>query len=159
VRHLSERDLVHAQAGLGEPADRRHLESCLGCARRLQALGRDLAVITRTLGEAEPRPRPAPAFRRWVPAAAAASAMALAALLWIDVAVWRAVSHVPPTMRPEESRAMLALVSAALFSLGGDAAAASTDPVESLVMSDEDQGSECAGPDWLIRSGCGGDAS
>lgn len=162
MRHLSERALVHAQASLGEDADRRHLESCLACARRFQALGRDLSVIARTLGEtAEPRPRPAPAFRRWIPAAAAATTMALAALLWVEVAVWRAVTYGPPTMRPEEARAMLAQVSAALFSLRGDALAAEvgTEADDSLAVGDEDQGSECMGPDWLVRPGCGARAS
>jgi hypothetical protein len=162
MSHLSERALVHAQAALGEDADRRHLESCLACARRLQALARDVSVISRTLGEtAEPRPRPAPAFRRWIPAAAAATTMALAALLWVEVAVWRAVTYVPPTMRPEEARAMLAQVSAALFSVRGDAPAAeaSTDADELLAVGDEDWGGLCVGPDWLVRSGCGAGGS
>jgi hypothetical protein len=162
VSHLSERALVHAQAALGKDADRRHLESCLACARRLQALARDLSVISRTLGEtAEPQPRPAPAFRRWIPAAAAATAMALAALLWIEVAVWRAVTYGPPTMRPEEARAMLTQVSAELFSLRGDAPAAeaNTDADEWLAAGDVDSGGECVGPDWLVRSGCGAGAS
>jgi hypothetical protein len=160
--HLSERALVHVQAGLGEADARRHVDSCLTCARRLQALTRDLSVITRTLGEAEPRPRPVPVFRRWIPAAAAATGMALAALLWMEVAVWRAVTYVPPTMKAEEARAMLAQVSAALFSLRGDATAAaeaSTEAAEALVSDDEEQAPECTGPEWLMGSGCGAGAS
>jgi hypothetical protein len=160
VRHLSERALVHAQAGLAEPAEREHLESCLTCTRRAEGLMHALTVITRALDGPAPRPRPAPAFRRWIPAAALATATALAALLWVEVAVWRAVTYVPPTMRPEEARAMLTQVSAALFSLHGDATTPSeTSPeaVESLVPDSEE--SECTGPESLIPSGCGAGAS
>ena len=162
MSHLSERALVHAQAGLAHPAERQHLDSCLTCTRRAQSLTRDLAVITRTLDGRAPHPRPAAAFRRWIPAAALATATALAALLWVEVAVWRAVTYVPPSMRPEEARAMLTQVSAALFSLRGDATAtaeASTEATESVVSDDEEQPSECTGPEWLIGSGCGGGAS
>jgi hypothetical protein len=158
VTHLSERALALVHAGLAEAHDRRHLESCLACTRRLQALGRDLALITRTLTEtAEPRPHPAVPFRRWIPATAVATGMALAALLWVEVAVWRAVTYVPPSMRPEEARAMLAQVSASLFSVGGDppaAEAAAPAPIEALVSDDEPEG-ECVGTEWLVRSGCG----
>lgn len=156
MTHLSERSLVHVQAGLGRHEDRRHLESCLGCARRAQSLGHDLAVITHTLADIpEPRPRPAPAFRHWVPAAATATAIGLAALLWVEVAVWRAVTYVPPTMQPEEARAMLAQVSASLFSLGGDPPAAATPEAVDVLTTDDVQEGECAGSEWLIRSGCG----
>jgi hypothetical protein len=158
VKHLSERALVHAQAGLAEADERRHLESCLACTRRLHALGRDLSLITHTLTETqEPRPRPTPAFTRWIPATAVATGMALAALLWVEVAVWRAVTYVPPSIPPEEARAMLAQVSASLFSLGGDppaAEAAIPEPIEALMTGDEPEG-ECVGTEWLVRSGCG----
>ena len=162
MTHLTERALIHVQAGLGEPSERRHLDSCLTCARRAQGLTRDLALITRTLDDPEPRRLPAPTFRRWIPIAATATAMALAALLWVEVTVWRAVTYVPPTMRPEEARALLTEVSAALFSLRGDAvpaAEAGTEAAESLTADDEEHQTECAGVEWLIRSGCGGGAS
>jgi len=162
VSHLSERALIHAQAGLAEPAERQHLDSCLTCTRRVQGLTRDLTAITRTLDGPAPRRRPAPVFRRWIPAAALATATALAALLWVEVTVWRAVTYVPPTMRPEEARAMLTQVSAALFSLRGDATAtaeASPEAAESVASDDEEQPSECTGPEWLIGSGCGAGAS
>ena len=162
MSHLSERALIHAQAGLAEPSERRHLDSCLTCTRRVQGLTRDLTRIARTLDGPAPRRQPAPAFRRWIPAAALATATALAALLWVEVTVWRAVTYVPPTMRPEEARAMLTQVSAALFSLRGDATAtaeASPEAAESVVSDDEEQPSECTGTEWLIGSGCGAGAS
>ncbi len=162
MSHLSDRVLVHVDAGLGNPADRRHLESCLPCSRRLQALTRDLAAITHTLAATpELRPRSQPSFRRWMPAAAAAMGLALAALLWVEVAVWRAVTSTPPGIEPEEARVMLAQVSAALFSLRGDppAADAAIDMDDTPGAGDEDQGGECVGPDWLVRPGCGAGAS
>ena len=89
-----------------------------------------------------PHTRPVPSFRRWIPAAAGAGALALAALLWVEVAVWRAVTDVPPSMRPEEASAMLTEVSLALFSLRGYTPA----PVEAA----EDRGRR--GHDRLRRS-------
>ncbi len=162
MSHLSDRALVHLDAGLGEAGERRHLESCLTCARRQQSLARDLTVITHTLGATvEPRPRHQPSFRGWMPAATAAMALALAGLLWVEVAVWRAVTTTPPGIEPEEARVMLTQVSAALFSLRGDPPAAETalDVDDPTGAGDEDPGGECVGPDWLVRPGCGAGAS
>jgi len=67
--------------------------------------------------------------RDMLAAAVGLSAAALVLLLWIEVAVWRAVTPVPPTMQPQEVGAILADVSASLFSLtGGPVGAASTLP-------------------------------
>lgn len=161
MSHLSDRTLVHVDAGLGRSAERQHLDSCLACTRRLQTLTRDLTAITRTLAETpEPRPRYQPTFRRWMPAASAAMALVLAGLLWVEVAVWRAVTSTAPGIEPEEARMMLTQVSAALFSLRGDppGAEAAIDTDEPAAVGDEDQ-AECAGPDWLLRPGCGAGAS
>ena len=106
-----------------------------------------LTVITRALDGPAPRPRPAPAFRRWIPAAALATATALAALLWVEVAVWRAVTYVPPSMRPEEASAMLTEVSLALFSMNGYSVEAPEDAA--------DEGTNvCDGADWLVTTSC-----
>ena len=64
--------------------------------------------------------------------------------------MWRAVTYVPPSMRPEEASAMLTEVSLALFSLRGyppAAAEASEEPA------DEDT-TVCDGADWLVTAGC-----
>lgn len=161
MSHLSDRTLVHVDAGLGRRAERQHLDSCLACTRRLQTLTLELTAITHTLAETpEPRPRFQPTFRRWMPAATAAMAMALAGLLWVEVAVWRAVTFTPPGIEPEEARVMLTQVSAALFSLRGDppGAEAAIDTGDADTFGDEDQG-ECVGPDWLLRPSCGAGAS
>lgn len=150
-RCLSERRLVHLQAGFGDPSEGAHVEACPACAERLDALTSDLDVLTEVLArEPIPHTRPIPSMRRWLPAAAGAGALAFAALLWVEVVAWRAITYVPPSMRAEEASAMLTEVSLALFSLRGYApvpAEASTEPA------DEDT-SVCDGADWLITAGC-----
>jgi hypothetical protein len=54
------------------------------------------------------------------------SAAAVALLIWAEVAVWRAVAP-PPTMQPQEVAAILADVSASLFSVSGDPVPAAGD--------------------------------
>ncbi|MBI2529259.1 MAG: hypothetical protein HYY95_16315 [Candidatus Rokubacteria bacterium] len=158
-RCLSDKALTQAQAGLGSPAEQAHLESCPNCAWRLRALARDLAVIGRVLATTrEPLTRTVPTARRWLPAALGASALAFAALLWVEVAVWRAMTVVPPPLLTEEASAMLTEVSAALFSVRGYATA--TAEAEELLLTgeseedEEDGESECDGPDWLATPGC-----
>ncbi len=103
-------------------AERAHLAGCAACAARHQRLRGELALITSVLRDTpEPRTPPIPARRRrWMPAAVGLAAVAAALLIWVEVAVWRAVTPVPPTMQPHEVAAILADVSAALFSLNGD---------------------------------------
>ena len=147
-RCLTERRLVHLQAGLGDPGEQAHVDGCPACAGRLDALTRDLDVLTGVLARGPmPHPRPQPSFRRWAPAVAGTGALALAALLWVEVAVWRAVTYVPPSMRPEEASAMLTEVSLALFSLNGYSVAAAEDAAE------EDT-NVCDGADWLVTTSC-----
>jgi cob(I)alamin adenosyltransferase len=55
-----------------------------------------------------------------MPATVGLAAVAAALLIWVEVAVWRAVTPVPPTMQAQEVAAILADVSAALFSVSGD---------------------------------------
>ena len=126
---LSDDALTRVVAELGTDAERAHLASCTACVRRSRSVRRDVTAIAGVLRDTpEPRPRAAVLRRRWLPAAVGLSAVALALLLWVEVAVWRAVTPVPPTMQPQEVAAILADVSASLFSLTGSpvtAAAAS----------------------------------
>ena len=75
-----------------------------------------------------------------MPATVALAALAATLLIWVEVAVWRAVTPVPPTMQPQEVAAILADVSAALFSVSGDPATETTpgataeDQIASLEM-------------------------
>jgi len=150
-RCLTERRLVHLQAGLGNPGEQAHVDACPACAGRLDALTRDLDVLTRVLARGpQPHIRPAPSFRHWIPAAAGAGALALAALLWVEVAVWRAATYVPPSMRPEEASAMLTEVSLALFSLRGYTPA----PAQAAEEAADEDTNICDGADWLVTAGC-----
>jgi hypothetical protein len=126
-RCLSEDALARVLAELATDGERAHLASCAACARRSRRLRHDLTTITGVLRDIpEPRPRATAFRRRWLPAAVGLSAGALALLLWVEVAVWRAVTPVPPTMQPQEVAAILADVSASLFSLTGSPATAAT---------------------------------
>ena len=157
TRCLPDKSLTQVQAGLGSEAEQAHVQSCPGCAQRLSALARDLAVISRVLATtAEPATRTLRTARRWLPAAVGASALAVAALLWIEVAVWRAMTFVPPTMRSEEAAAILTEVSAALFSVRGyTTTRAEADELVPRLESEEDAESDCDGLDWLVTPGCG----
>jgi hypothetical protein len=122
---LSDDVLERVHADLGSIAERAHLAGCAACTGRARQLRRDLDVITAVLRDTrEPLTLPltqiAPARRRWLPAAIGLSTAALALLVWVEVAVWRAVTPVPPSMQPQEVAAILSDVSASLFSVNGD---------------------------------------
>jgi hypothetical protein len=126
-RCLSDDALTRVLAELGTDAERSHLAACASCARRSRAMRRGLEGITAVLRDTpEPRPRSTALRRRWLPTAVGLSAAAVALLMWVEVAVWRAVTPVPPTMQPQEVAAILADVSASLFSLTGNPRAGAT---------------------------------
>jgi hypothetical protein len=134
-RCLSDHALERHVAELASVAEREHLAGCAACVARLRRIRGDLALITGVLRDTpEPRTGPARAARRrWMPATVAHAAIAAALLIWVEIAVWRAVTPVPPTMQPQEVAAVLADVSAALFPMSGDSpTAAAEDPAPSL---------------------------
>jgi hypothetical protein len=122
TRCLSDDALERVEAELASVAERAHLAGCAACAARHRQIRGELALITGVLRDTpEPGTRPAPARRvRWMPATVGLAAVAAALLIWVEVAVWRAVTPVPPTMQAQEVAAILADVSAALFSVSGD---------------------------------------
>jgi len=129
---LSDDALDRVHADLGSIAERAHLAGCAACTGRSRQLHRDLDLITAVLRDTrEPLALPltqiAPARRRWLPAAIGLSTAALALLVWVEVAVWRAVTPLPPTMQPQEVAAILSDVSASLFSVNGDPVPATGD--------------------------------
>jgi len=118
---LSDDALERVHADLGSIAERAHLAGCAACTGRSRRMRRDLDLITAVLRETrEPLTHVAPVRRRWIPAAVGLSVAALALLVWVEVAVWRAVTPVPATMQPQEVAAILSDVSASLFSVNGD---------------------------------------
>jgi hypothetical protein len=125
---LSDDALARAHADLASIAERAHLAACAGCTGRSRQMRRDLDLITAVLRDTrEPLGRVTRTRRRWLPAAVGLSAAAVALLVWVEVAVWRAVTPVPPTMQPQEVAAILTDVSASLFSVSGDPASGSAD--------------------------------
>ncbi len=125
---LSDGALTRVHADLGSIAERAHLAACAACTARSRRMRGDLDLIAAVLRDTpEPVTRSAPvrAPRRWLPAAVGLSAAAAVLLVWVEVAVWRAVTPVPPSMQPQEVAAILSDVSASLFSLSGDPGSAS----------------------------------
>jgi len=131
TRCLSDDALERVEAELASVAELAHLAGCAACAARHRQIRGELALITGVLRDTpEPGTRPAPARRvRWMPATVGLAAVAAALLIWVEVAVWRAVTPVPPTMQAQEVAAILADVSAALFSVSGDPPATTTPAV------------------------------
>lgn len=125
---LSDDALTRVHVDLGSIAERAHLAACAACTARSRRMRGDLDLIAAVLRDTpEPVTRSAPvrAPRRWLPAAVGLSAAAAVLLVWVEVAVWRAVTPVPPSMQPQEVAAILSDVSASLFSLSGDPGSAS----------------------------------
>jgi hypothetical protein len=125
---LSDDALTRVHADQGSIAERAHLAACAACTARSRRMRGDLDLIATVLRDTpEPVTRSAPvrAPRRWLPAAVGLSAAAAVLLVWVEVAVWRAVTPVPPSMQPQEVAAILSDVSASLFSLSGDPGSAS----------------------------------
>ena len=125
---LSDGALTRVHADLGSIAERAHLAACAACTARSRRMRGDLDLIAAVLRDTpEPVTRSAPvrAPRRWLPAAVGLSAAAAVLLVWVEVAVWRAVTPVPPSMQPQEVAAILSDVSASLSSLSGDPGSAS----------------------------------
>jgi len=121
MRCMSDETLERIHVELGTSAETAHLASCAACTGRYRRLHRELALVTDVLRDTpEPARAPIPMMRRrWMPAMVGLSAAAVVLLVWAEVAVWRAVAP-PPTMQPQEVAAILADVSASLFSVSGD---------------------------------------
>jgi hypothetical protein len=149
---LSDAALTRVMAELGSIDEHAHLATCVTCTRRYRELSRDMDVIRHVLGTAPapaPVPHPMARMRRWVPITVALSAIGVAALLWIEVAVWRALQPAP-----EPFTLALADVSAALFSISGEPARAlAQSPLQELTQ-DHDRDTACEGPGWLEDSHC-----
>ena len=138
TRCLTDDALARVLAELATDAERAHLASCATCARRWRGARHELTTIVGVLRDTrEPRPRAVVLRRRWLPAAVGLSAVAVGLLMWVEVAVWRAVTPAPPTMQPQEVAAILADVSASLFSLTGNPRAGAVTSPGTLDAGDE----------------------
>jgi hypothetical protein len=149
---LSDAALARVMAELGTTEEHAHLATCVTCTGRYRALTRDMDVIRHVLATAAtpaPATRAVTRTRRWVPITVALSAVGVAALLWIEVAVWRAIQPAP-----EPLTLALADVSAALFSISGEPARVfAQSPLQDLTQ-DHEVDTACEGPGWLEDSRC-----
>ncbi len=150
-RCLSDRKLMRVLAELATPAERTHLATCASCSARHRRLTGEMETITRVLVTTpEPAPRRVTSARRWVPAVAALSAVAVAGLLWLEVIVWRALRPEPGQV--QQYAAVLADVSSALFSVSGVPDRESFVPE---LRDDDDAEIECDEAARLVATRCG----
>jgi len=122
TRCLSERTLLRLVAGDGRAEQHAHRAACARCDARYRAIMSDLDRVSDVLLYTEPIPSTRSVLARyWMPLTASAVA-ALALLVWVEIAVWRAVTPA----QQEEVAAFLSDVSATMFSTR-DALAAQDD--------------------------------
>jgi hypothetical protein len=146
TRCLSDETLVRVLAELATEGERAHLATCASCGERQRRLLADVDTIVDVLATTpEPRVRPAPVTRRWVPVTAL-SAVALAAVIGLDVIVWKAIQPDPEPPQTRQMTAVLADVSAALFSLDGEPAQMIGEGLVSTLDPDDDSSPSCEGP-------------
>ena len=157
-RCLSDETLMRAVAELATPAERAHLAACPACGARRSRLEGELDGIRQVLvTTAEPRRLAAPS-RRWsIAAMVTLSAAAVGALLWIEATAWKTLQPAPDAARAEQIAAVLADVSAALFSVDGEPALALAEsPVATALGQGGDMDPVCDGPAWLADAECSG---
>jgi len=112
TRCLSERALLRLVAGDGRAAQHAHRAACARCEAHYRAIMSDLDRVSDVLLHTEPIPSTRSLLARyWMPLTASAVA-ALALLVWVEIAVWRAVTPA----QQEEVAAFLSDVSATMFS-------------------------------------------
>ncbi len=110
-RCLTDDEIAAAQAGLADRKVLAHLAACGDCARRHADLARDLAAMTRALIHTADHAvvrRATPARRgvmRWL-AVSGAIAATVAAIIWLDTVVWKAMTPAEPA-DPREITALL----------------------------------------------------
>jgi hypothetical protein len=146
-RCLSEKALLRVLAELASGDERAHLATCSACAARRRALSVEMETIARVLATTpEPRMQTVRATWRWVPAAAALAAAAVGALLWIEVAAWKAIQPVPDPPRTQELATALADLSSALFSMDGEPDHVLAEGVVEALEQDDERDAICDGP-------------
>ena len=145
TRCLSDDALMRVTAELGTPAQQSHLTMCAPCATRYRRLGGELGVVRQVLVSThEPRRRTAPSRLRTVAGVAALSAVAVAALLWIEVTAWKALQPEPDLASVEQIETALADVQAALFSVNGEPPRIrSEDQIENALVGATEASAEC----------------
>lgn len=144
-RCLSDDALARVTAELGTTAQHSHLTTCPRCEMRHHRLRSELGTIRQVLLTTdEPRRRDVPSRLRRVARVAALSAVAVAALLLIELTAWKALQPEPDMASAEQIEAALADVTAALFSVEGEPArVVSEGGTDAELLRDGDASAEC----------------
>lgn len=155
-RCLSDTMLLRVVAELGTPAQHSHLTTCATCAMRYRRFRGELGMIRQVLVNTdEPRWRAVPSRLRTVAGAAALAAVAVAALLWIEVTAWKALQPAPDVASAEQIETTLADVTAALFSVEGEPTrVGSESPIEAALVRDGEASPECDSQPGLGMAPC-----
>jgi hypothetical protein len=155
-RCLSDRALARVVAELGTAAEQTHLAGCAACTARRRAVSGDVDRIRQVLlTTAEPLRRTAPKPRWSIAAATGLAAVAVAALVWIEVTAWTTIQTARDLASVEKVETALADVRAAIFSVDGvpsrvlaeSWAATGLDP-------DGDASTGCDDAAWLDETEC-----
>jgi hypothetical protein len=145
-RCLSDKALMRVMAELGTPAEQAHLAGCGACALRWRKASAEIGRIRQVLlTSREPLRRAASRPWRSIAAAAGLVAIAVGALVWIEVTVWKTIQPAEDLASASQIEAALADITAAIFSVDGD-------PPRALA---EDLDRTAPGPDGdLVSPGC-----
>ena len=154
-RCLSDKALMRVMAELGSTAEQAHVAACATCAARRRRISGEVERVCQVLlTTPEPARRAVRKPQRSMVAAAGLAALALAALVWIEVAVWK-------TMQPTEDlastqvEAALADVTAATFSVDGEPARLLGESSTSIDFDPDDvAGTGCEEPARLDEAEC-----
>jgi len=155
-RCLSDKMLLRVVAELGTPAQHSHLTTCAMCAMRHRRFSGELGMIRQVLvATDEPRWRAVPSRLRTVAGMAALSAVAVAALLWIEVTAWKALQPAPDVASAEQIETTLADVTAALFSVEGEPTRVDSETqIEAALVRDGVASPECDSQPGLGTAPC-----
>ena len=153
-RCLSDDALMRLMAELGSATEQSHLAACASCAARRRGMSHELDEIRAVL-LTTPEPRTASRRRRPIVAVAGLAAVAVAALVWIEVAVWKTIQPADDTAGVEQVEAALEDVTAAIFSVDGEPTRSF---VEALAVTGPDPdgygSTGCEEPRWLDEAEC-----
>lgn len=154
TRCLSDETLTRVVAELGTEAELAHLATCAACAARHRRVTGEVDMIRQVLvSTTEPRRRAVPSRWRSVAAVAALSAVAVGALVWIEVAAWKTIQ--PTTdLAQEQMSAALTDVTAALFSVDGEPRLALAESPVAALEQDGDAEARCDESTGLDETDC-----
>jgi hypothetical protein len=155
-RCLSDKALMRLGAELGSAAEQAHLDTCATCAARQRTVSEEVDKIRQVLlTTPEPVGHTVPRPRRSLVALAGLATLAMAALVWIEVAAWKTIQPTEDLTSVEQVEAALADVTAAIFSVDGEPT-----PIfgenSTVTGLDQDDGPDigCEEPWWLDDAEC-----